>query len=99
MLKEGANKVYAVDIAIGQLDEKLINDKKVINMEGVDLRKGLILPEKVDFCSIDVTFVSSIVILKKIKDYLKNNESVVILIKPPYEVSSYKDKLKIKLLI
>lgn len=33
MLKNGASKVYAVDVGHGQLDESLISDDRVINME------------------------------------------------------------------
>ncbi len=95
LLKEGAKIVYAVDIAVNQLDKSLINNERVINLEGVDIRNGLAIKKKFDFCSIDVTFISSIEVLKKIKNNLKKNADVIVLIKPPYEASNHNNKLKI----
>ena len=34
MLQNGAKKVYSVDVGHDQLDEKLMNNEKVINLEG-----------------------------------------------------------------
>ncbi len=59
MLQNGAQKVYAVDVGYGQLDYKLRNDPRVVNMEKCNIRyidKSLIEP--LDFISVDVSFIS-----------------------------------------
>ena len=38
MLKNGARKVFAIDVGYGQLDWKLRNESRVINMEKVNVR-------------------------------------------------------------
>ena len=37
-LKNGAKKVYSVDVGHGELDKNLAKDERVVNMEGVDIR-------------------------------------------------------------
>ena len=37
-LKNGANKVYSVDVGHGELDKILAKDERVVNMEGMDIR-------------------------------------------------------------
>jgi len=60
MLQNGAKKVYAVDVGHGQLAWKLRNDQRVIVMEKTNIR--YVTPEdigeKIDFASIDVSFIS-----------------------------------------
>ena len=38
MLQNGAKKVYSVDVGYGQLDWKLRNDERVINLERTNIR-------------------------------------------------------------
>ena len=72
MLKNGVLKVYAVDVGSGQLDPILLSDSRVINLEKTNIRY---LPqesaEKVDFISIDVSFISLIQVLPAAKAFLK----------------------------
>ena len=58
-LQNGAVKVYAVDVGYGQLDWKLRNDPRVVNMERTNARTLTedSLPEPVDGASIDVAFI------------------------------------------
>ena len=60
MLQNGASKVYSVDVGYGQLDWKLRNDPRVVNMEKVNVRylEPDTIPERMDFVSIDVSFIS-----------------------------------------
>ena len=59
MLKNGASKVYAVDVGHNQLDEKLIRDERVVNLEGTNIKDIDVNSfEKVDFISVDVSFIS-----------------------------------------
>ena len=38
MLQKGASKVFAIDVGYGQLDWKLRNDPRVVNMEKTNVR-------------------------------------------------------------
>lgn len=60
MLQNGAKKVYAVDVGYGQLAWKLRNDPRVKNMEKTNIRNVTadMLDEKIDFFSVDVSFIS-----------------------------------------
>src|SRR5882762_1990539 len=60
MLQRGANRVYAVDVGHGQLDWKLRNDPHVTVLERVNARSlsPEDIPELVDVCVIDVSFIS-----------------------------------------
>lgn len=87
MLKNGAVKVFAVDVGHGQLAQSLRNDSRVINMEGTDIRT--VTPEntggKVDFISADVSFISLKMILPVFQELLKDGAEAVVLIKPQFE--------------
>lgn len=86
MLQNGADKVYSIDVGHDQLDEKLKIDKRVINLEGTNIKEIDIQKiEKVDFISIDVSFISLTAILDKAYELLKINGEVVLLIKPQFE--------------
>src|SRR6266403_4400026 len=65
MLQRGAEKVYAVDVGYGQLDWKLRNDPRVIVLEKINARflSGEQIPEPVDVCVMDVSFISLTLIL------------------------------------
>lgn len=87
MLKNGANKVYAVDVGYGQLDWKLRNDSRVENHEKTNIRHfdTANLKHSLDFISIDVSFISLKLVLPVVKELLKENGSVLCLVKPQFE--------------
>ncbi|MCQ2554478.1 MAG: TlyA family RNA methyltransferase [Clostridia bacterium] len=87
MLKNGASKVYAVDVGYGQLDYKLRIDERVINMEKTNIRYidfGLI-KDPIDFISIDVSFISLKLVLPVASKLLTENGELVALVKPQFE--------------
>jgi 23S rRNA (cytidine1920-2'-O)/16S rRNA (cytidine1409-2'-O)-methyltransferase len=92
MLQNGAVKVYSVDVGYGQLDWKLRNDPRVVCMEKTNVRlmKPEDLPEKADFASIDVSFISLLLVLGPVRDLLKENGEIVCLIKPQFEAGREK---------
>lgn len=91
MLQNGAKKVYAVDVGTAQLDEKLRQDSRVVSLENLDIRVARDeIDEKVDFASIDVSFISLKLILPEIKRFLKKGSVFVALIKPQFEVGKQK---------
>lgn len=85
-LKEGASKVYAVDVGRDQLLDELKRDPRIVNMEGVNCRYLTaedfeVLP---DFACMDVSFISVKLILPVLMDIFEGIEMVV-LIKPQFE--------------
>lgn len=87
MLQNGASKVFAVDVGYGQLDWKLRNDPRVVVMERTNIRNVTYddIGEKIDFISIDVSFISLRLVLPVTKSLLKDNGEVIALIKPQFE--------------
>ncbi len=87
MLKNGAFKVFAVDVGHGQLAQSLRNDNRVVNMEGTDIRTidSESLGGAVDFISTDVSFISLKMILPVLHELLKKDANAVVLIKPQFE--------------
>lgn len=92
MLQNGAEKVYAVDVGHGQLAWKLRNDPRVVNLEKTNVRylSENEVPELVDFVSIDVSFISLILVLPPVKARMKEGAGLVALIKPQFEAGREK---------
>ncbi|MDD4563872.1 MAG: TlyA family RNA methyltransferase [Eubacteriales bacterium] len=87
MLKNGAAKVYAIDVGYGQLDWRLRNDPRVVNMEKVNVRylDKTKITEKADFISIDVSFISLKLVFPIAVDLLSQEGNLVCLVKPQFE--------------
>ncbi|TJX16273.1 TlyA family RNA methyltransferase [Tissierella creatinini] len=92
MLKNGALKVFAVDVGYNQLDWKLRNDHRVVVMERTNIRNVKLedIGQQVDFISIDVSFISLKLVLPVAKEILKDNGDIVALIKPQFEAGREK---------
>ena len=88
-----AKKVFSVDVGYGQFAWKLRTDERVVCMERTNIR--YVTPEdigeKLDFASIDVSFISLRTIMPAVKELLKDDGCVVALIKPQFEAG--KDKV------
>jgi len=98
LLKHYASKVYAIDTAQDLLHPSLRCDKmknRVIPLLGVDARELEILKEKVDICTIDVTFTSLKSILPNVRKFLKNDGGIIALIKPLFETEYHEKKFKV----
>jgi len=89
LIAKKAKMVYAVDVGHDQLDERLRNNPRVVNLEKVDARKldNDKIRESVDFISVDVSYISLSLILPEIIKFLKPNGKIVALIKPQFELS------------
>lgn len=85
LLQRGAAKVFAIDVGYGQLDWKLRQDERVVVLERTNARYLTELGEKVDFVSIDVSFISLRHILPAVKHWLSPEADIVALIKPQFE--------------
>ena len=92
MLQNGAVKVYAVDVGHGQLDWKLRNDERVVCMEKTNIRYVTEedIEDKLDFASIDVSFISLTKVLLPVRNLLKDKGQIVCLIKPQFEAGREK---------
>ncbi|SHJ48822.1 TlyA family RNA methyltransferase [Paramaledivibacter caminithermalis] len=92
MLQNGAKKVYSIDVGYGQLDWKLRQDDRVISMERTNIRyvKPEDIEDKIDFASIDVSFISLKIVLPVVKSLVKENGKIVFLIKPQFEAGRSK---------
>lgn len=87
MLQNGAVKVYSVDVGHGQLAWKLRNDERVVCMEKTNIRYVTPedIPDRIEFASIDVSFISLMKVLPPVKELLTDNGEIVCLIKPQFE--------------
>lgn len=92
MLQNGAVKVYAVDVGHGQLDWKLRNDERVVCMEKTNIRYVTPddLTDRIEFSSIDVSFISLTKVLGPVKELLTDDGQIVCLIKPQFEAGREK---------
>jgi 23S rRNA (cytidine1920-2'-O)/16S rRNA (cytidine1409-2'-O)-methyltransferase len=86
LLKNGAAKVYAIDVGHGQLDASLRNDPRVINREKVNARylSAADFEYAIEVVSIDVSFISLTLILPPVATFLRGD--LLALIKPQFEV-------------
>ena len=76
----------------GQLAWKLRNDERVVCMEKTNIR--YVTPEdiddKIEFASIDVSFISLTKVLPAVKELLTDSGEIVCLIKPQFEAGREK---------
>ena len=86
LLSRGAKKVYALDVGTNQLDEKIKNDSRVVDMSNTDIRQlDLKRVQDIDAFVCDVSFISLTKIsdiFQKLLDFAKFG---VVLIKPQFE--------------
>lgn len=92
MLMNGAVKVYSIDVGYGQLAWKLRCDERVVNLERTNFRYVTEeqVKEKIDFASVDVSFISLRLILPNLFKLLKDDGQAVCLIKPQFEAGKEK---------
>lgn len=92
MLQNGAVKVFAVDVGHGQLAWKLRQDERVICMERTNIRyvQPEDIEERIDFASVDVSFISLTKVLPPVRQLLKEDAQMVCLIKPQFEAGREK---------
>ena len=86
VLKNGAEKVFAIDVGHGQLASSLLEDSRVINMEGINIRYELDLGEQVDLAVVDLSYISLKLTLDTIFSLVKDDGKIIALVKPQFEV-------------
>ncbi len=87
LLQYGARKVYAVDVGYGQFHWKLRNDERVVLLEKTNIRylEKNKIHDEIDIAVIDVSFISLLKVIPKIKEFLKPSGEIAALIKPQFE--------------
>lgn len=96
LLQRGAQKIYAVDTAYGELNWKLRQNPRVVVKEKTNALH-VVLPEEMDFISIDVGWTPQKLILPRAIELLKNDGDIISLLKPHYEAERHwLDKGKVK---
>lgn len=92
MLQNGAKKVYAVDVGYGQFAWKLRCDERVVCMEKTNIRyvTPSDIADRLDFASVDVSFISLTKVLGPVKELLKDDGEIICLIKPQFEAGREK---------
>ena len=88
LLQRGATKVYAVDVGHDQLAWRIRKDPRVIVFEKLNARtlSSEHIPEQVDLCVIDVSFISLHLILPPAFELIKPGGLMLALIKPQFEL-------------
>jgi 23S rRNA (cytidine1920-2'-O)/16S rRNA (cytidine1409-2'-O)-methyltransferase len=86
LLQHGAKKVYAIDVGYGVLHWKLRSDARVISMERTNARYVTVLPEAVQFVTVDASFISLKILLPVVSGWFApQGGQVIALIKPQFE--------------
>lgn len=84
-LEAGASKVFSIDVGHDQLNPILKDDPRVVNLEGTNIKFPVEIYDPVDFCVVDLSFISITKVFHNISNLLKPNGKVVALIKPQFE--------------
>lgn len=92
LLKNGAKKVYAVDVGYGQLAWSLRCDDRVVSMERTNIRYVTpdMLDEVPDLAVMDLSFISVRLVLPVVKELIRDEAYVICLIKPQFEAGREK---------
>jgi 23S rRNA (cytidine1920-2'-O)/16S rRNA (cytidine1409-2'-O)-methyltransferase len=85
LIQRGASKVYAIDVGKDQLADELKELQQVINMEGVNLKYPVELPEEVELGVVDLSFISLKLVFENILKTLKVGGELAVLVKPQFE--------------
>lgn len=88
LIQHGAGKVYAVDVAYGQLDWKIRQDPRVAVLERCNARQltPAQIPEPIDLAVMDVSFISITKIIPALLPLFTGPFALLALIKPQFEL-------------
>jgi 23S rRNA (cytidine1920-2'-O)/16S rRNA (cytidine1409-2'-O)-methyltransferase len=88
LLQHGAARVHAIDVGHSQLAWKIRSDPRVVVREHLNARylTRTDVPEPIDLCVVDVSFISLTLILPPALDLVRPDGVIVALIKPQFEL-------------
>lgn len=90
LLQHNAKKVYAIDVAYGQISWKIRQDTRVITLERFNARNissSDIKETGIDLAVMDVSFISITTLLPALLPLFRKRVKVLALIKPQFELS------------
>ncbi|KAL7247074.1 hypothetical protein ACSBR2_002065 [Camellia fascicularis] len=85
LLQYGASFVYGVDVGYGQVADKIRHDERVSVVERTNLRYLPGLPQKVDLVTLDLSFISILLVMPAVVNAMKEEATLVTLVKPQFE--------------
>ena len=87
LLERGARHVVAIDVGRGQLHESLRARPEVVSLEEADIRKvsPATFRETPNFVTVDVSFISLMLVLPPALNLVAHRTQLVALIKPQFE--------------
>jgi 23S rRNA (cytidine1920-2'-O)/16S rRNA (cytidine1409-2'-O)-methyltransferase len=85
LLQRGATRVHTIDVGHGQLAWQLRQDPRVLVRERVNARFALPVDEPVGLATIDVSFISLVVVLPSVVDTVVAGGRIIGLVKPQFE--------------
>lgn len=87
LLSRGAEKIYAIDVGYGQLDQRLRADSRVVVIDRFNIRNltRAKVGDDLDGATLDLSFISSRLVLPVIAPFLKAGADIVLLLKPQFE--------------
>ncbi|WP_028584261.1 TlyA family RNA methyltransferase [Desulfogranum mediterraneum] len=88
LLQHKARRVYCVDVGYGILDWKLRQDSRVVVLERTNARflTSKEIPERIDLCVIDASFISLNKLLAPILPFFQGQVTIVALVKPQFQL-------------
>ena len=89
LLDRGAQRVYAVDVGIGQLVGRLRADPRVVNLEGHNLAElsRRLIPDVVGIVTMDISYLPLAEALTQLDGLaLEAHADLVVLVKPTFEL-------------
>lgn len=89
LLQRGIKQVYGIDVGYGEVHESLRSDLRVTLLERTNLRHLENLPELIDLATLDLSFISVLKVLPAVSKLLKEQGSVIVLIKPQFEAERH----------
>lgn len=91
LLKHGAASVVAVDVGYGQMEGALRNDPRVRVLDRTNARALTPeqIPEEVDLVTVDVSFISSTLLLPRVPE-VAPGAALLVMVKPQFEVGREK---------
>ena len=94
LIQRGAKKIYAFDVGTNQLHEKKKKNTKVISLEKTNARylTKEIISELIEIMVCDVSFISLKKVIVPNLNLLKNQSTIIALIKPQFESKKNESK-------
>jgi len=89
LLQNGVKHIYGVDVGYGQVAEKIRTDPRVSVIERTNLRYLPCLPQLVDLVTLDLSFISILLVMPAVCGVMKSNSTLITLIKPQFEAHRF----------